>query len=137
MINNVSLTGRIATDIRVYNGDNSNIANFNLAVQRSFTNKNGERETDFIPIVAFNKLADNISNYTQKGSLIGVEGRVQTRNYEDKDGKRVFVTEIIANNVTFLETKRNTNSEDNIDPFENEYSTKSSEVEITNDDLPF
>jgi len=137
MINNVSLTGRIATDIRVYNGDNSNIANFNLAVQRSFTNKNGERETDFIPIVAFNKLADNISNYTQKGSLIGVEGRVQTRNYEDKDGKRVFVTEIIANNVTFLETKRNNNSEDNIDPFENEYSTKSSEVEITNDDLPF
>src|SRR5699024_1001921 len=137
MINNVSLTGRIATDIRVYNGDNSNIANFNLAVQRSFTNKNGERETDFIPIVAFNKLADNISNYTQKGSLIGVEGRVQTRNYEDKDGKRVFVTEIIANNVTFLETKRNNNSEDNIDPFENEYSTKSSEVEITNDDLRF
>lgn len=103
MINNVSLTGRIVKEINVFENDNNKVGSFTLAVQRSHKNKNDEFESDFIRIVAFNKTAEIIEKYTTKGLLIGVEGKVQTSNYENKEGQKVYSTEIVANRIIFLE----------------------------------
>ena len=88
MINNVTLTGRLtrAVDLR-YTSNGTAYASFTLAVDRAFKNQNGEKETDFINCVMWRKPAENLANYTNKGSLIGVEGRIQTRNYENEQGK--------------------------------------------------
>ncbi|MEI3251898.1 MAG: single-stranded DNA-binding protein [Candidatus Gastranaerophilaceae bacterium] len=84
-----------------------------MAVNRNFTNANGEREADFINCVVWDKQAENLVKYQKKGNQIAVDGRIQTRNYEDKDGKRVYVTEILANNISFLDSKgTNTSSND-------------------------
>ncbi|EAG3560118.1 single-stranded DNA-binding protein, partial [Listeria monocytogenes] len=83
------------------------VATFTLAVNRTFTNQNGEREADFIQCVVWRKPAENAANFLKKGSMAGVDGRIQTRNYEDNDGKRVYVTEIVAESVQFLEPKQN------------------------------
>ncbi|EAE5773883.1 single-stranded DNA-binding protein, partial [Listeria monocytogenes] len=80
---------------------------FTLAVNRPFKNTQGEQEADFINCVVWRKPAENVANFLKKGSMAGVDGRVQTRNYEDKDGKRVFVTEVVAESVQFLEPKNN------------------------------
>ena len=113
MINNVTLVGRLTKDPELRFTPNG-VANctFTLAVNRSFTNQAGEREADFINCVAWKKSAENLANYQKKGNQIGVVGRVQTRNYEGQDGKRVFVTEIVAESVQFLEP-RGGNSGDN------------------------
>ena len=76
-------------------------------MNRSFTNSQGEREADFINVVVFRKQAENVNNYLSKGSLAGVDGRIQSRNYENNEGRRVFVTEVVADNVQFLEPKNN------------------------------
>ena len=76
-----------------------------LAVNRNFTNQQGEREADFINCVVWRKPAENVANFLKKGSLAGVDGRIQTRNYEGQDGKRVYVTEVLAESVQFLEPK--------------------------------
>ncbi|HGM4064288.1 TPA: single-stranded DNA-binding protein, partial [Listeria monocytogenes] len=83
------------------------VATFTLAVNRTFTNQQGEREADFINCVVWRKPAENVANFLKKGSMAGVDGRVQTRNYEGNDGKRVYVTEIVAESVQFLESKNN------------------------------
>ncbi|HDG5429000.1 TPA: single-stranded DNA-binding protein, partial [Staphylococcus aureus] len=80
---------------------------FTLAVNRTFTNAQGEREADFINVVVFKKQAENVKNYLSKGSLAGVDGRLQTRSYDNKEGRRVFVTEVVADSVQFLEPKNN------------------------------
>lgn len=105
MINNVTLTGRLtrAVDLR-YTSNGTAYASFTLAVDRAFKNQNGEKETDFINCVMWRKPAENLANYTKKGSLIGVEGRIQTRNYENEQGQRVYVTEVLAERFTFLES---------------------------------
>lgn len=105
MINNVTLTGRLtrAVDLR-YTSNGTAFASFTLAVDRAFKNQNGEKETDFINCVMWRKPAENLANYTKKGSLIGVEGRIQTRNYENEQGQRVYVTEVLAERFTFLES---------------------------------
>ncbi len=95
-----------------YNPSGVPVANFTLAVNRPFLNQQGERETDFIPIVVWRKSAENVDRYCQKGSLVGVTGRIQTRNYENNEGKRVYVTEVVAESVQFLES-RNDSSVDN------------------------
>lgn len=106
MINNVSLTGRLTRDPELkYTGSGTAVTNFNLAVNRTFKNANGERETDFIMCQAWRKTAEIIANNLNKGSLIGVEGRIQTRNYQDNDGKTVYITEVVVETVTFLESK--------------------------------
>lgn len=109
MINNVSLTGRLTRDpeLKYTNGSNIPVLSFTLAVNRNFKNKQGDVEADFINCVAWNKAAENISNYFQKGSLIGIEGSIQTRTYDDKDGKRVYLTEVYVKSFSFLEAKKN------------------------------
>ena len=82
-----------------------NVCQFSIAVNRTFTNANGDREADFINCVVWDKQAENLVKYQKKGNQIAVDGRIQTRNYEDKDGKRVYVTEILANNISFLDSK--------------------------------
>lgn len=108
MINNVSLTGRITKDLEKHQTNKgTSVVNFTLAVDRRRKNANGDREADFISIQAWGLTADLLSKYCSKGSLIGIEGRIQTRNYENNQGQRVYVTEVVAENVTFLDSKKN------------------------------
>ncbi|EMZ3439725.1 single-stranded DNA-binding protein [Listeria monocytogenes] len=108
MMNRVVLVGRLTKDPELrYTPAGVAVATFTLAVNRTFTNQNGEREADFIQCVVWRKPAENVANFLKKGSLAGVDGRIQTRNYEDNDGKRVFVTEVVAESVQFLESKNN------------------------------
>lgn len=107
MINNVTVVGRLtrAVDLR-YTSNGTAYASFTLAVDRDFKNQNGERETDFINCAMWRKPAENLANYTKKGSLIGVEGRIQTRNYDNQQGQRVYVTEVLAEKFSFLESAK-------------------------------
>ncbi|HFK0639236.1 TPA: single-stranded DNA-binding protein [Listeria monocytogenes] len=108
MMNRVVLVGRLTKDPDLrYTPAGAAVATFTLAVNRTFTNQNGEREVDFINCVVWRKPAENVANFLKKGSMAGVDGRVQTRNYEDSDGKRVFVTEVVAESVQFLDPKNN------------------------------
>ena len=108
MINRVILVGRLTKDPEYRQTPNGvSVATFTLAVNRSFTNSQGEREADFINAVVFRRQAENVNNYLSKGSLAGVDGRIQSRSYENKEGQRVFVTEVVADSVQFLEPKNN------------------------------
>ena len=110
-MNKAFLIGRLTRDPELrYSSSNAAIVNFSIAIDRQYTNSQGQRETDFINIVAFQKQAENIKKYVSKGSLVAVDGRIQTRNYEDKDGKRVYVTEVVADRVQFLDTKGSNNN---------------------------
>lgn len=112
MINNVTLTGRITKDLEKHEtGKGTSVVNFSLAVDRRRKNANGDREADFISIQAWGLTADLLCKYCGKGSLIGIEGRIQTRNYENNQGQRVYVTEVVAENVTFLDSKKNDQSQ--------------------------
>lgn len=104
-MNKVVLVGRLTRDPELRALPNGSVATFTLAISRPFTNNAGEREADFINCVAFNRLAENLQKYIHKGSLIGVDGRIQTRNYVATDGNRRFVMEVICENVSFLEPK--------------------------------
>lgn len=111
MINRVVLVGRLTKDPDLrYTPNGVPVATFTLAVNRSFANQSGEREADFILCVVWRKQAENVANFLKKGSLAGVDGRIQTRNYEGQDGKRVYVTEIVAESVQFLEPKGASNA---------------------------
>lgn len=107
MINRVVLVGRLTKDPELrYTSQNVPVVSFTIAVSRPFVNQqSGERDADFIPVVIWRKQAENVKKFLVKGSLAGVEGRIQTRNYDDKDGTRRYVTEVIADNVYFLEAK--------------------------------
>ena len=106
MINNVSLTGRIATDLELKHTQSGvAVLSFRIAVDRKYKNASGERETDFINCVAWRTTAETMSQYLGKGSLIGVEGNIQTRDYENAQGQKVYVTEVVINDFAFLETK--------------------------------
>src|SRR5690625_1890842 len=97
------LVGRLTRDPDLrYTQNGTAVANFNIAVDRPFSK---DDETDFINCVAWRKQAENLANYMKKGSRIGVDGRIQTRNYEDKDGKRIYVTEVVADNIQFLDSR--------------------------------
>lgn len=96
MINRVVLIGRLTKDPELrYTPNGVAVATFTLAVNRIFANQSGEREADFINCVVWRKQAENMANYLRKGSLTGIEGRIQTRNYENQEGKRVYVTEVL------------------------------------------
>ena len=106
MINNVTLVGRLTKDVELkYTPANQAVAQFTLAVNRTFKNANGERESDFINCVIWRKPAENFANFVKKGALIGITGRIQTRNYENQQGQRVYVTEVIAENFQMLESR--------------------------------
>ena len=146
MINRTILVGRLTKDPEFRTSPSGvSTATFTLACNRSFKNKNGEQEADFINIVTFRKQAENVNNYLNKGNLAGVDGRIQSRSYDNKEGKRVFVTEVVADSVQFLEPKSQSNGQsqqqsgqakpqqapakDN--PFAN------GNADINTDDLPF
>lgn len=113
MLNRVVLVGRLTKDPEFRTTPNGvSVATFTLAVNRTFTNAQGEREADFINCVTFRKQADNVNNYLSKGSLAGVDGRLQSRSYENQEGRRVFVTEVVCDSVQFLEPK-NSNQQPN------------------------
>ena len=105
-MNKVVLIGRLTKDPELrYTSSNVPAASFTLAVNRNFQNQNGVREADFINIVMWRKQAETVKKYLTKGSLISIEGRIQTRNYDGADGKKVYVTEVISDNFEFLESK--------------------------------
>ncbi|MCV6815266.1 single-stranded DNA-binding protein [Streptococcus uberis] len=106
MINNVVLVGRLTKDAELrYTPSNVAVATFTLAVNRNRKNENGEREADFINCVIWRQAAENLANWAKKGSLIGIVGSIQTRNYENQQGQRVYVTEVIANQFQMLESR--------------------------------
>lgn len=108
MINNVILVGRTTKNLELKQNSNGNsYVRFTLACNRSFKNENGEQQADFISCVAWSKQAENAAKYVSKGMQIGVEGRIQTSAYDDETGNRRYLTEVVVNKVTFLESKRN------------------------------
>ncbi len=139
MMNRVVLVGRLTKDIDLrYTPNGVAVANFTLAVNRPFKSQDGEQQADFVQVQVWRKPAENAANYLKKGSLCGVDGRIQTRNFEGQDGKRVYVTEVVADSVQFLEpkssgqsTQSNNQSSNQGDPFSGE------SVDIQDDDLPF
>ena len=155
MINSVNLVGRLTRDVELrVSQSNVTVATFTLAVNRSFKSANGEREADFINCVAFKKTAEILNQYAGKGSQIGVTGSIQTRNYENKEGQRVYVTEVIANNIALLDSKGSNNASDGQQsqarpntnqaqqtrsqaPDENPFANSKGPVEISDDMLPF
>ena len=105
-MNNVTLVGRLTKDVELkHTNSQTAVASGTLAVNRQFKSASGEKETDFINIVAWRKTAEILSNYTSKGSQIGITGRIQTRSYEGNDGKRVYVTEVVAESIVLLDSR--------------------------------
>ena|SRR5699024_3379142 len=106
LINNVVLVGRLTKDPDLrYTSNGTAVATFTLAINRNFTNQSGERDADFINCVLWRKAAENMANMARKGTLLGVTGRIQTRNYENQQGQRVYVTEVVAENFQLLESR--------------------------------
>ncbi|MFD0871798.1 Single-strand binding protein [Chlamydia abortus] len=152
MLNRVILIGRLTRDPELrYTPTGVAVTQFTLAVDRPFTNQNNEREADFINIVTWRQLAETCANYLRKGRLTAVEGRIQVRNYDNNEGRRVYVTEVVADNVRFLESanrdaggqssgmreempgnNRYSSPRDNHDPF-----SDGKPIDISDDDLPF
>src|SRR5690606_8502392 len=140
MMNRTVLVGRLTKDPDLrYTPSGVAVATFTLAVNRTFTNQQGEREADFINCVVWRKPAENAANYFKKGSLAGVDGRIQTRSFEGQDGKRVYITEVVAESVQFLEPKKDnnqqnnyqSNNQSNADPFD-----RGQSIDISDDSLP-
>ena len=157
-MNKAMLIGRLTKDPELRTTPTGrNVCQFSVAVSRNFTNANGEREADFINCVVWDKQAENLVKYQKKGNQIAVEGRIQTRNYDDKDGKKVYVTEILASNISFLDSKgtgatgntsfNNLPEPPMVDTSSNNMETVSVEkdpfeafgdsIEISDNDLPF
>ena len=144
-MNKVCLTGRITKNIELkYNQNNVAITSFNLAVTRKFKNQNGEYESDFINCIAYKSTAELLNKYVKKGDLLGIEGRIQTRNYEDKDGKRVYVTEVIVDSIDFLQSRKDESKQKTTNPentkqklSDDVFSEFGSSIEITDNDIAF
>lgn len=164
-MNKVFLIGRLTRDPELrYTSSNIPSATFSLAVDRTFTNQNGEREADFINIVVWRKQAENVKNYLTKGSQVAIDGRIQTRTYDAQDGSKRYVTEVVADNVQFLSRSNggsNNSSQDggfsqpsfqdNATPYDfssnstasttdvssDPFSDFGSNIEINDDELPF
>ena len=153
MINRTILVGRLTKDpVLRKTANGSSVTSFTLAVNRKYKQE-GQPDADFINTVAWNKTADIVVQYTHKGSLVGVEGRIQTRSYDDQSGKRVYVTEVVADSVQFLESKSAAASNAYVPDYEQgnnqgyqndngsqSYSNdfiSSDTLDIASDDLPF
>ncbi|MFD1418438.1 single-stranded DNA-binding protein [Companilactobacillus keshanensis] len=161
MINRTVLVGRLTRDPELkYTANDVAVVSFTLDVNRQFTNSQGEREADFVNCVIWRKAAENFTSFTHKGSLVGIDGRIQTRNYENNQGQRVYVTEVVVENFSLLESRpdsekksgssnssnkgqtpshsqpsnqSNNNSSNTGDPF----ADNSKPIDISDDDLPF
>nr|DAN08518.1 MAG TPA: Single strand binding protein [Caudoviricetes sp.]DAY15774.1 MAG TPA: Single strand binding protein [Caudoviricetes sp.] len=137
MINNVVLIGRLTRDVELrYTPQNQAVGQFTLAVNRNFKNQNGEYDADFINCVIWGKSAENFANWTKKGNLVGITGRVQTRNYENQQGQRVYVTEVVAESFQLLE-KRDNSANQNSMAEQMPPSFAGNPMDIKDDDLPF
>ena len=161
-MNKVVLIGRLTRDPELrYTGNNIPSATFSIAVNRNFTNQAGERDADFINIVVWRKQAENCKNYLTKGSQVAIEGRIQTRNYDGQDGKKVYVTEVVADNVEFIGSRNSSGNSNNINgsadynaepsPYDfgaapepkgtdvdsNPFADFGASIEISDDELPF
>ncbi|WP_414732332.1 single-stranded DNA-binding protein [Acetobacterium carbinolicum] len=113
-MNKVNLVGRLTRDPEVKNTTTGKaVATFTLAVDRRFKNKDGQKEADFVPIVVWGKQAEFVGQYLSKGSQIGLSGRLQVRSYDSQDGQRRYVTEVVADEVYFISTKRKENNGSN------------------------
>ena len=152
MINRTVLTGRLTKDPELRTTQSGlSVAAFNLAVDRQYTNANGKRGVDFISCVIWRKSAENFCKFTSKGSLVGIDGRIQTRSYDNKDGQRVYVTEVVVDNFALLESKKdrqnnNTgsyannskgNNGANYDNRQDPFNGSGDTIDISDDDLPF
>lgn len=158
MINNAVLVGRLTADPDLrYTPNGVATATFTLAVNRNFKNTNGEREADFINCVIWRKQAENLANFAKKGSQIGITGRIQTRNYENQQGQRVYVTEVVADQFQMIESRNQggnnqdtgvSNNQTNNYTRNNQNATQrtvggnndpfgGSSIDISDDDLPF
>lgn len=136
MINNVTLIGRLTRDAELrYTPNNIATAQFNIACNRNFKNANDEYDADFINCVMWREQAERFSNWTKKGMLVGITGRIQTRNYENQQGQRVYVTEVVAENFQVLEKRDNTANQTSMT--EQMPPSYTSPMDITDDKLPF
>lgn len=160
-MNKVFLIGRLTRDPELrYTGNNTAVATFSLAVNRNFANQNGEREADFFNIVVWRKAAENVKNFLTQGSQCAVEGRLQTRSYDDNNGQKRYVTEIVADNVEFIGSRNSSGNSNNMNssasnagptPYDfgdtpepkgtdvdsNPFADFGSSIEISDDELPF
>ena len=136
-MNKAFLIGRLTRDPELrYSSSNTAVVNFTIAIDRQYTNAQGQRETDFIRIVAYNKQAENIKKYVSKGSLVAVDGRIQTGSYDDKDGKKVYTTDIVADRVQFLDSRNQSSgtvSEQNVSPADFQTRAMPSETNVSDD----
>jgi len=152
VLNRVVLVGRLTRDPELrYTANGAAVAKFTLAVDRNYTNQQGERETDFIYISVWRGLAENCAKYTRKGSLVAVEGRIQVSSYDNQEGKKVWTTEVVADNVRFLDSRNSQSNDNNFgdnntsynqnqqrqqsnqDPFQ----SVGKPIDLSDDDLPF
>ena len=160
-MNKVFLIGRLTRDPELrYTGNNTAVASFALAVQRNFANQQGEREADFFNISVWRKQAENVKNYLSQGSQVAIEGRLQTRSYDDANGQKRYVTEVVADNVEFIGSRNSSNNSNNMNssasnagptPYDfgdapepkgtdvdsNPFADFGSSIEISDDELPF
>lgn len=144
MINNVTLIGRLTKDAELrYTPSNVAVATFTLAVNRTFKNENGDREADFINCVMWRQQAGNLANWAKKGALIGITGRIQTRNYDNQQGQRVYVTEVVAEQFQLLESRNKQQEQAPAQPSNNytgnsnPFSRPTDPFSVSDDDLPF
>lgn len=135
MLNNVVLVGRMTRDAELrYTPSNVAVATFTLAVNRIFKNENGDREADFINCVMWRQQAKNLANWAKKGALIGITGCIQTRSYDNQQGQRVYVTEVVAEQFQLLESKGQGNQGQQQSP---DISRQGAPMDISDDDFPF
>lgn len=134
-MNKVILVGNLTKDPELIKTPNNiNFSKFNLAVQRKFKNSNGENDVDFFSIIAWRVLAENCYKYLKKGSKISIVGNLQTRSYEDKDNRKRLITEVVAEEIEFISTKKNNGVENKKEPVTESINTF---TPINDDDLPF
>jgi single-strand DNA-binding protein len=150
-MNRVELVGRLTAKPELrYTNSQLPFARFSVAVNRTFSNSQGQREADFINIVVWRKQAENVCNYLDKGSLVSIEGRIQTGSYDDKDGNKRYTMEVVADSVQFLESKSqsqsrsqsggynnnnnyNNNFDNNVSPYDYQNNNYSNDVNVTDD----
>lgn len=143
MLNSICLVGRLTKNAELkYVNDSMAVATFTLAVNRNFKSQNGEREADFINCVIWRQQAENLANWAKKGALIGITGRIQTRNYENQQGQRVYVTEVVADNFQLLEFNKQNDRGQSQSHSQQDFARQAepmnaNPMDISDDDLPF
>ena len=138
MINNVVLVGRLTRDPELrYTPSNVAVATFSLAVNRNFKNQAGDREADFISCIMWRQQAENFANWCKKGNLVGITGRIQTRSYDNQQGQRVYVTEVVAESFQTLEKKDNSANQASTENQMPPGFGATNPAAISYDDLPF